>query len=489
MDNFRFKLRIFFVILGTVIVLTLLFLAIVPFGDITYTYNFQNKSDFISKLNPQDRLGEIRKGIQKVVGAPVYFTLRTPRRFEEAELILKYRSEGDISLIEAGVLVDDVVWQYNLKGIENKLISRLHASWDSFFEDDVLFLQRKEAKKKYNSLSDFSENLPKLEKIALYNHDLNIDFLIDGYEKLNDIKVIENDILADYQFYTYIKDEDLYFNFFFSDLNKNKDSDEVDLIVYYGNEEIERKHLDDDGITKDNKEMSGERNIELFMKNLPEGFYKISVRANDDIVTKRIITRQSKVSFVNKIYLAKNDNCLDCKNNIFTDSGKIQAKTIYPDRLQNLLVKEIFSPRSSYADEIIIDETYKQFESKFMETPISEIIMEKDGIILTGDGVFAFDLEGLASLRIKRADGSFDIDKKQVDYVLANYKLPKKIDDFFEAKANFDLRGVYSDNGKYSFIISVPGLKADDDVFDYIEIKEIEIKLKGKSLWQKIFGK
>lgn len=489
MDNFRFKLRIFFVILGAVIISILLFLAVVPFGEITYSYNFKNKSDFISKLNPKDRLGFIEGGVQKVIGGPVYFTLRTPRRFEEASLVLKYKSEENISLIEAGVLVDDVVWQYNLKPVENKLLNRLFSSWDHFYDGDVLFLQRKEVERKYKNLADFSENLPALEKIALYNYDLDIDFLIDDYEKLDDISIIENDILADYQFYTYIKDEDLYFDFFFSDLNKNKDPDEVDIIVYYKDNEIERKHLEDDGIVTDNGEIGEERDIELFMKNLPEGFYKISVRANDDIVTKRIITRQSKVSFINKIYLAKNENCLDCKNIIFTDSEKVQAKTIYPDRLQSLLIKEIISPEFSYANEIILDETYKQFESRDIESSLSEIIMEKDGVILTGDGVFAFDSDHLASPRIKKANGFFDPDKKQVDYILANYSAPSLKKGFLEAKVDFDLRGVYSNKGKYSFIISIPGLKADDEIDDFIWIKEIEIKLKGKNLWQKIFGK
>ena len=69
-----------------------------------------------------------------------------------------------------------------------------------------------------------------------------------------------------------------------------------------------------------------------------------------------------------------------------------------------------------------------------------------------------------------------------------DYDLPLAENDKTIASAEFDLIGVYREKGKYNFMISVPGLKEDDAVDDYLEIIEIKIEFSGRTLWQKIFG-
>ena len=466
-----------------VVVFFIVWAGIVPIGEISYVYKFNNKSKFISRLSPDDRIEKIENGVVRVNSGPVYFTLSTSRRFEEADLILKYKTSAEIKIIEAGVLADSILWQYDLKPIENKVIDNLSNDWDYLNEGEVIFLQRNA---EFQSLKEFLDNPPSLEKIALYNYNLDSDFLIDDYIPDNDIKLFEHDLFGDYQFFTYIKNEDLYFDFIFSDLNKNNDPDPVDVAVYYKDKEIEKKNLLDDGIRDDVGLKKDSRNLKLELKNLPEGAYKIVVRANNDIVTEKIETKQIKMSFINKISLAREDDCGECRKNIITDSKRVHVKTIYPNRLQKILIKELFSPSSFYSDGIDVNETYKQFSSNLIESRMAEIVFEKEGFILAGNGNFSFGFDSFINPKFKKVDINLDVDRQGVEYVLAEYESPKEEGEWKTARVHFDLRNVYSEKGKYSFILSIPGLTNLDEVNDYIEIDEIKIKLKGVGLGEKI---
>jgi hypothetical protein len=355
--------------------------------------------------------------------------------------------------------------------------------WDVVEEDGVILLQRE---KKYNTIDDFLNNLPDISKVALYNYDLKTDFILEDYEpnelssKSSELSSIVNYALrGPFQFYTYIKDEDLDFVFEFQDLNENKDSDEIDLHLYYNDQLIDSRHMDDPSVSSGRVIERGE--IKLELANLPEGVYKIELRVNNDIVTKKIITKQKKLSFINKIWITQ-----DNKNNfsLYSDSRIINAQTLNPGHLQTIRVGE---------NDLKITETYKQFSIK-TNGGINEIKLAKDDIILSGNGVFSFSKESLVNPEFKRVDANLDINSEGINYVLAKYNIPTEDKGWNIAKAVFDLTRSYREHyprqlggaGKYSFLISIPGLRADDEIDDFVEISEIRVDLEGTSLWEKI---
>ncbi len=485
MNKFRLKLRVIFAVILISAVFRLLWLAVVPSGKVVYIRDFSKNSGFIENLTPADRVEAPAGGKQKIIGAPVYFILKVPRKFTKARLTLKCESEENTPLIEAGVLIDKTVWQYDLKPIKNKIIDGLAEYWDVFKKDGLVLLQRKDLAEKYESIKDFLTSPPDFKKVALYNYNFDADIFLADYEPKNSLKIIEDDFVGAYQFFTYLKDEDLYFNFVFADVNKSQGKDPISLIVYYKDKQIDGYYLEDDGETGDWGKETDEKNLKLELKNLPEGFYKIGFRASDDIITKKIETKQEKLAFINKINLGRGD-ALAGEKKIYTDSRQIQVKTIYPDRLGTLLIKEILSPRSSYADEININETYKQFESKKIKSALAEIIIENDGIVLAGDGVFSFNFDSLVNPGFKKVDANLEVDEEGIDYILANYDFLPPDGGGKEASAEFDLNKAYFKDNEYNFIISIPGLKADDETDDYIEIDEIKVELEGKSLFEKV---
>ncbi len=465
------KLRIILWPLLGLVVLWLLYMAIVPSGKTTYVQDFSGDNFFIQKLTPVERVEPIQNGAQQIIGDPVYFSLRTPRRFNSAKIEIKYKNNSNWPIIETGVLVDKTVWRYQTEPIANSIIDQLTKTWNVIREGDTILLQRQ---KKYGSINDFLRNLPPRDGIALYNYNLQNKYLLSDYQSSNGDLIIDYALRGPYQFYTYIKNEELNFKFSFVDLNINKDKDPIDVYVYSNDKVIASKHIDDDNIPEGSNIVSPVKKVELKIDNLPEGVYKIEIKANDDIVTKKIETKQSKLAFISSIRLVD-----DNKKNIvmYSDSNQISVQTINPSKLQTILIG---------GKKLELNETYKQIDLVTGNSSIKEIELAKDDIMLSGDGVFSFSRDELVTPDFKKVNSRIDIVKSDINYILANYQLPQQTGGWETSTAEVDLNKAYREFNKYSFMISVPGLKTDDGVNDNVEISEIKVELEGTSLWEKM---
>ena len=444
-------------------------------GQASYSTDFKdNAGNMISKLTPGDRL-EIKKNQEvKIIGDPVYFNLYTPREYDKARLNLEYQNRGN-EIVELGILADGKVWRHKLKPLENKTLNKLLESWNSLRQGETLLLQKE---KKYDSIDEFLNNLPERKKIALYNYDLETDFSLDNYKATTTVQKIGTPLRGDFQIFTYLKNEDLQFNFDLIDLNQNTDSDELDLNLYYQEELIAHRHLKDDGNKADNYKRGDPGEISLTEAGLPEGLYKIELKANDDIVTREIKTKQKIVSFPRKIRLEESNNS---EIKIYTDSTEIQAKATDPANLQEIGLKNLTASASE--KNFSIPETYKQF-SQELKGGLYELSLEKGGIILTGDGVFSFSPEAFLNPAYKKVKPGME--EEGVDYVLANYAEPQEKGEWRQAGVSFDLDKAYREENKYAFLISIPGLRAEEENGKSLIIKNLEINLSGKNFGQKL---
>lgn len=468
MNNKVLKIRIILWSVLGIVVLGLFYLGIVPSGKITYSYKPCVNNYFIKKFTPTERV-ECKDNILKIKGDPAYFSLRTPRRFEKAKVSVKFNDKnlGEHPLIELGILADKLVWQYNLKPVSNKILDYLIDNWNVVREGQVILLQKE---KKYKSINEFLKNLPSKEEIATYNYDLKYNYLLADY-KASDGLVINHNLRGPYKFYTYLKNEALDYKFTFLDLNKNKDKDDIKINLYFKDNLIDSQSLTDNGNSSDNGIASSEKTAVFKISDLPEGVYSLEVKANDDIITKKIETKQGKLSFLNKIWLLKFNGGGD---ELVTDANKINAQTINPGNLQTIEIN---------GAKLDINEAYKQF-SLNTEEGIKDIKLKKDDIILSGDGVFAFNKSELLNPALKQVNENYNPNSKEINYIIANYEPPIVNNGEKIAIAEFDLTGAYNENNKYNFLISVPGLKVEDETSNNLIINEITIELQGKSLIQ-----
>ncbi|MDD4902208.1 MAG: hypothetical protein PHE24_03650 [Patescibacteria group bacterium] len=502
--DFRFKLRIVWIAALAVAVFALAWLAIIPFGKITYLTNFKGFNDFIGKLTPMERIVAEKDGTQDIIGDPAYFSLRTPRPFNQALLSVKFQVDPNLPIVEAGVSKDGRTWQYDLQPLYNAKLEELMENWfvldDSVLPalthpaspgsaplprgDSTVLLQRN---KQFDTIEEFLKNPPATDKIALYNYDWKTDYLLPDYQPRQATSTMCRPLVGAYQFYTYIKNENLSDDFVFQDLNKNLDPDPIDVYVYYRDKLISSEHLDDDGIAVDSGAQKPWRHLKLDLANLPEGVYKITVRANGDIVTRTITTGQSKMAFINALAIADAPE-VSCGRNFFTDGRTLAVQTSHPDKLGKITINKN-NGNSFSGVELNIDQTYKIFTVNDLPPAGSQIILNNDGISLSGDGLFSLSAEQMIDPRVKSVDAKFDADQEGVDYVLARYTPPVKQGDWLVAQANFDLTNAFRMWNKYYFLISAPGLSASDQLNDQVRIKEIKVDLTGTSLWKKIFKK
>lgn len=431
---------------------------IVPSGNISYAHDFSKPNYFIGKLFPMERVET-----NKIKGDPVYFFLNPPRRFERAKVSVKFKNTSDFPIMEIGLLNDKFSYNYDLKPLSNKIIDQLSLAWAASPKKDGITLFERE--KKYGSVEKFLSDLPDKNEIALYNYRLKNNFFLGGYKPDDKNYKIDYKFRGPYQFYTYIKNEDLDYVFDFSDLNINADDDPVKIKVYSESGEIYSVHLED------KKQESGFK-ASVKIADLPEGVYRFSIIANDGIITESIIGAQGEFAIINKIWLSEGN-----KENLvlFTDSREISVKTSNPASIGKIKAGDDF---------LDIFDSYRQFSIKISANP-AKIELPKNDITISGDGVFSFNEKGLLNPKLKNVGANLDINGEKINYVLANYNIPSDSAEWQIAEAEFDLTKAYSENGKYKFLISVPGLKVEEPAGGEVIIKEIKIDLSGTSLIKK----
>ncbi|MBU0636898.1 hypothetical protein KKH16_01680, partial [Patescibacteria group bacterium] len=313
------------------------------------------------------------------------------------------------------------------------------------------------------------------------NYNFKNNYILADYKPTNKENKISHCLRGSYQFYTYIKNENLDFEFAFSDLNKNKDNDLIKLNLYYQDELINSQQLDDKDALADNKKINRGK-LHLNINNLPEGVYKIELLVNDDIVTDQIIFKQSKIAFINRLWLTEGAKNIEIK----TDSNVISAQTINPASLQTIKVGD---------KDLILAETYRQF-SIVNQQDIVLIKLDKGDVILAGSGVFSFDQNNLIRPTVKKVDNNLDINVNKINYVLTKYQIPKEENNWQIAKVEFDITDAYREyhsyqlgqTNKMSFLISIPNLRAEDNINDKVVIGDVTVELSGKSLLDKIKG-
>ena len=470
-------IRYFLLLVLAFFILVFFYLALAPSGRMSLDYDFMKPSYEIKKITPIDRVEPVNGGSQKIIGNPVYFTLVTPRPFDTAVLELKFKNPAELPIVEAGVLADKKIWRYHTQPLENNLLDELEKNWNVLKKGELSLFQRT---KKFDSIENFLENLPDKDSVALFNHNLQKKYLLSNYSKSDQKKTINHSLRGAYQFYTYVKDEALDFSFYLTDLNKNKEADQIEVKVYSDNDIVHSQTMNDDGNKNDNGAKSSQRIMDLKIPEISEGVYKVEILVNDDIVTDKIETSQRKIAFINKLWLS---NSLDPNVKIKTNSQAINFQTTNPAKLQKVKIND---------SDLVIGQTYRQY-SIASDKSDSEIILEKDDVIISGDGLFSFDEEELLNPEFKKINSNFHPDNSQINFVLADYTAPEIVDGWKKSVVKLDLKSAYKEKAsilgattKYSFIISVPGLKADDELKDFIEISGIKIDLNGTSLWKKI---
>lgn len=422
---------------GLLLTLFLLFsyLAIVPFGKITYKTDWQSPSYFISKPKPAERFTMEDKGFS-LIGQPLYLEIFPPRNFQKITISLEHNASAQA--VEIGIRHGAEGWHYEKKPLYVKLLDELIQDKDknedsTIYNEGVLFWQRPSAEKKFSSLKEFlAAELPS-SLTAVYNYDLPFSSLSElslseSESEFKSSSLLDEEVTqsvglrGDYSFLTYSDGSPLSFNFSWRDEMENELKDEMENKADNKSNSNSAKRffkilLFVDRTLVKEEEWPLEQGLGTFSAtDLTPGVYRLEVRASDLAVTEKISTRQVKVSFLNRLSLSGED-----RNNftLYTDSETLNAQTAKAASRQNISFGEFSLP---------LERTFEQFSvhSQDFSRLIRPITLAKDDLIITGDGVFAWSEESLFNPLPYRFTPSLFKNSSDFSYLLANYESKTK---------------------------------------------------------------
>jgi len=439
-----------------------------PLGKLTVVYDFKDDSEYISHLEPWQRLlpPEELNGdwVQSIKDDLVYFDVKSPRWFQKANVEITFQNQ-DQPIIEIGARVKGNEKGYFDKSLQNKLIDNL--TWSKITEGEVSLYQKEE---KYDSINDFLINFPDNEIIGEYFYRLPEKKIIPGYEKNNQKTVISSSLRGQFTIYTYLKDENLDFTFTKIDLNRYQGPDTVKVEVYEqkSGKNIHTLDIPDDGVEGITGLLSQEQNLSFSLENLEEGVYRIELKGNQDFLISQISMAEHLIIFSRNIFLADNEEYFkdvipgSKPTIIFTDASKIIMKTSHPSSLQKITAGN---------QKLNIQEINKNYAVHL--SGLSKLSVPKNDLLLESDGFFSFSEEqyfnpnpsNIVAIRN-------DTDMESLDYVICRYDPSQSQKEWYRKENVFELVNLYQNKeGKYRFRLVAPGLGESGETISLSEIK------------------
>lgn len=486
------KISLFLILFWLILAGLIVWFKVVPSGHKTYFLSYPVKTNllggknFIGNFTPADRV-KIEPGqMANITGDPVYFSVFTPRTFSEAKITVTYQDKltSSTPLIEAGVLVDNIVWRYHLVPLENKLLDNNFKDWCQVRDGDVSLWQRT---KNFSNIADFLASLKNNPQSICHNQDLKNCLALyntsslDSYfsnedylEKINDFKVINLPLQGASQFYFKSSGKkDLKFDFEFSDLNLDKQSDVITISLYSDNKKICSIKVEDSfggdglGVVR-----TFPVTVSCPITNSKNILYKLEIKMSDDVVLKKITKAPAALNIIGRLHPVSVNNL---PLSFWTDSSFIKLTTNNPASRQVV---------SFAGQDFYLKEPYSQVEFSTDKQGLKEIVLNKDDVILETDGPFSFTPDSFFNPEFKKVNEHFVLEDS-IQYILVEYKTPQKVGpDFKQATIVLNTKEAYRERGKYSFMISVPGLSLANQ--GNLLIKSVKIEFSGRTLFDKI---
>jgi len=447
-------------------------------GVAEYIYDFKRPAAVITELFPANRLSAVFKlkdfnqYWQQIKQEPVYFEVRVPQKFDQAEVEITYQNPAK-TLIQLGLnTAGEGVWNYWLKPLDSPLLNDL--AWFKVGDDarGTLWQRTKE----FLNLDLFLEKIDSLKGVSALNYPLNRQFILPDYKPDGKLRIYNEAIRGQHAFYTYIKQEDLDFIFTIQDINRDEGPDPLAVKVYnQKNQVVYSVYQADDGTVNNFDGASAKTAVAVKKPGLPEGVYRIQLSCNDDIIFRRIETRQRYLTFINQLYLVDNpeyrDGFVDLSyqpTTIYATIPRLGFLTAHEEGLQNIGL--------GTAQSVSLLKTHLNYYATPKKLP-TFIYVPLNDVKIFGRGLMALSEESYFNPEVyELSDAALTPD---INYLVSDYHLPQIKDNWQVNTVKFDLTDAAINNRKIKFMISAPELNQSGN---FLAVEQIKIKLVKKPL-------
>lgn len=461
MTQNRVYIILLWIVRATAIGLTLFVLYTVfnlyffPVGKLDVTYDFSEDSQYISHLGPWQRVTPPTETggtwSQDIKDDLVYFDIKNPRWFQTVTVEMTFQNANQ-PIFEIGARVDKKD-NYRSLPLQNRLFDDL--GWNRIQEGEATLWQKN---KRFDTIDDFEKNVTDADRIGKYFYDYRVDRIISNYAPATAPTVIDHALRGGHTLYTYLKDEDLDFQFVKTDLNRYAGSDSVTIDVYRQKtgEKIYTQTIADDGdegINGVNSAQTGQ----IRLSGLSEGVYRLVISGNNDFIINSITTAQKYVVFYRNLFPADNEEYISDiipggkPTLLVTDSMTLRFKTDHPAGLQTVTA-------GTQKVNIAAVNTYYGVQLAGLST----ISIPQNDVLIEGSGLFAFS-EGqyFYPFPLNVTNVNTETDINSLDFIISNYIPPVVSGDWLVKAQAYDIDSLYRDDqGKIRFRLSAPGLSA-----------------------------
>jgi hypothetical protein len=451
---------------GAFVVLMFVILrAAVPGGVLELTTDLRAPARYISDPKPNGRLAyEDDDGtVVPLKGSPLYFDLAPPGSFEDIDVTVTYRAEKE-PFMEIGGLISSFVGFYDARPGASGLLDTL--SWDRRSGDGLTLYQREPT---YASVEEFRANPPSIDRVAVWETSIRTAEEAPTGTDAGFSRQIS--LRGAHRMTVHTGGDPLVLHLSVQDMNREEGEDPAVLVVYdaSGSMLIRLAKLDDDGNTSDDQQQSGLRDLSISLPDAAAGTYQIAFSATDDMFIRRIESSSSDLVFLDHLYLGDHVGYSDVTPpiTVYAAGERISARTAHDEAVQTLMVGDQSLTLAAAAERysIPIDDS---------QGPVAVVSPKRD-VRLEADGEFALSKESMFRSRpyeISWNTTEETLNDRGIDYVLTSYQRPSDGGDLRSATATFAIGGLArTAEGKFRFVIDVPGLSASDGSFGIHDVR------------------
>jgi len=356
--------------------------------------------------------------------------------------------------------------------IRNKFLDELN--WPRISENDLSLWQRPAKKENdsnhiiYNSIDSFFKNPPPADEIGTFSFPAEKFYKIPDYKRPSDNLKIPYYFIGSEEILFYVEDECLDLSFDKIDLNRLNGADNLKVKLYLGDDLLQMKKIEDDGVIEATNRESQALKINFKTKKLPSGLYRLKIEGGNDLIFGNFLVNTRYFVFNNSLSLYKSNQ----KISIFSEGNRLIFKNNSSDDNSIILINQRVKVRKR---SILKSDEEEKFNNLIGKT---EIFLEKGEINLQGDKFIFSNFEFLPDKLVIFNDDEVIKNIDKINYIISPYK-PKESLGIINFSHLFKTKELFQSDGKFYFNIRTPKVKGKRGK---IELVSIQVTLFGKPL-------
>lgn len=330
----------------------------------------------------------------------------------------------------------------------------------------------------YASIDDFLMKLPPVNQIARFQYDFADLVHLPGYTPAKKRTVSTVGLRGSHTVIAYVgENENLDFRFGLRDYNRHADDDQLKVKVTRGSRVAHESVFTDDGVSRADDSVSEPREFQLLLPTPGEGVYRIELKTTDDLFFTSIDTQQHRWYFDGHVYITDNEEYRKVypektfsPTRIISFGSSVRVRTAHVSSLQTIRVGTIPLPLEEL-------HTLHEVDSLGFTTTVT---IPKNDVFIEG-GSFAlssrqyFSIKSLAPPNLDELRKPLD----DYDFIIAYYPARVTKNNLLEASAEAPGSKLVKRNGRYEFILNVPGLFENHR---RLRLYELEVTLEGEPI-------